>query len=200
MTSAVTSHPGVQVELPVRKGNKEIWDSLGVRWIGSFEGNPFLVRAELLPGWNLREEAATDFDKRSFIVIDEDGLPRVVVRMKIAPWHTWAHVDVPFPEEVERMKIALAPKAGQKEFDSLVAKYNAAVRNTDGSGSRGQAFIDKAYAKLEEFVETHTDFRSDIPTKHQCRDVGNEGLIQEVVAIVAKMRAEKAAEKAKDGD
>ena len=79
MTSVVTNYSRVQVELPVREDNKAKWDSFGVRWLGSFDGNPFLVRAELPSGWNLREKAATDFDKTSFIVLDNDGLPKADV-------------------------------------------------------------------------------------------------------------------------
>jgi len=176
MTSAVTSHPGVQVELPVREGNKEIWESFGVRWIDSFDGNPFLVRAELPSGWNLRERAATDFDKKSFCVLDKEGLPRVDVNMKTTAWGKWAHVEVLSSTEAEKMKIELAPKAGQKEFDSLLASYNAAFRSTHGTGLRGQAYIDEAHARLEHFVQTHADFRSDVPPKHRCYDDGTGGI------------------------
>ena len=186
MTTAVTSHSGVQVELPVREGNKAKWDSFGVRWIGSFDGNPFLVRAELPLDWNLREKAATDFDKRSFIVLDNDGMPKADVYMKIASWDKWATVNVISGTEAAEMKVALAPKAGQEEFDSLLASYNSVVRT-----SCGQIYIDEAHSKLEAFVETHSDFRSDLPTKHRCYDEGAQGLSGAMMAL---------AENSNDGD
>ncbi len=176
MSLTVTSDHGVQVELPVREDNKAVWDSFGVRWMGSFDGNPFLVRAELPLGWQLREKAATDFDKKSFIVLDNLGLPKVNVDMKTAAWDKWAMVTVISVKKAAKMKIALAPKAGQEEFDSLLASYNAAVRSTYGAGSRGQAFIDQAHANLKAFVTTHDAFCSNLPPKHQCNDDGHEGL------------------------
>ena len=191
MATAITSHSGIQVELPVREGNKAKWDSFGVRWIGSFDGNPFLVRAELPSGWNLREKAATDFDKRSFTVLDNDGTPKADVDMKTAVWDKWAMVTVISNVEAVKKKIALAPKVGQEEFDSLLAKYNTEVRTTYGTGSRGQTYIDKAYAKLEAFVETHADFRSDLPTKHRCHDDGAQGLSGAMMTF---------AENSRDGD
>lgn len=176
MMPGITSHLGLQIKLPVREGNKEKWDSLGVRWIDHpSDGNPFLVMAELPLGWNVREKAATDFDKKSFTVLDNDNLPKADVYLITTPWNQKGIVHVFSDKEAAEMKVTLAQKAGQKEFDSLIANYNLAVRTTHGRGQLGQISIDRAYVQLETFVEGHPDFRSDLPTKHLCPDDGLAG-------------------------
>jgi|GEM_PF-4262504 len=170
MMSAIASCSGIRVQLPVREANKAKWDSLGVKWIESFVENPFLAWAELPCGWNQREEAATDFDKWSFTILDSDGTPKADVSMKMAFWDKWAKVTI--ISDAAATARRAAPKAGQEELDLLLHDYNMAVRTTHGMGAKGQLLINKEYEKLKAFVETHPEFRSNLPVygKHQCYD------------------------------
>lgn len=186
--SAVASCAGTQVQLPVGELHKAKWDSLGVKWIQSLAGNPFLAWAELPCGWNVRERAADDFDKRSFTVLDNDGTPKADVWMKTAPCDKKAIVTIISDAAATARKAA--PKAGQKEFDSLLSGYNMAVRTTNGMGSRGQLDIDEEYAKLEAFVKTHPEFRSNLPMygKHQCYDDGTGGYLSAFMTMECALR------------
>lgn len=188
MMSAVASCSGIQVQLPVAELNKAKWDSLGVKWIESLAGNPFLAWAELPCGWNVREQAADDFDKWSFTVLDSDGTPKADVWMKTAPWEKKAIVTMISNAAATARKAA--PKAGQKEFDSILSGYNIAVRTTNGMGSRGQLYIDEEYAKLEAFVESHPEFRSNLPMygKHHCYDDGTGGTMTALMAMECALR------------
>lgn len=175
MTTPLSTQSSIEVDLPVRSGNRDKFNHLGVRWLSSFEGNPFLVRAELPSGWNVREKPATDFDKKSFMLIDAEGNPKADVHIKNTPWDQWAIVKL-FFTKTQEIKVALAPKPGRQEFDALLAKYNSTIRTTYGCGERGQVYIDAAYAELKTFVEKHPDFHSELPIKHRCDDDGVHGL------------------------
>ena len=168
-----------------KKATKKKWDSLGVKWVGSLEGNPFLVRAELPFGWNVREGACPDFDMRSFTVLDGKSVPKAKVYMKLAFYDRYADVTVLSDEEAAERKAQFAPKDGQKEFDSLLAVYNESVKTTAGTGERGQTVIDGAYAPLEVFVASHPQFCSDLPTKHFCYDDGHGGMAGAMMTLAA---------------
>lgn len=185
MTSPVTIHFGnhveppvtcdsrVQVELPVGKYYNTVWESLGVCWLE--DDKPFLRRGMLPLGWDLREKPVTNFGERSFIILDKNNLPELEVVVKTSPWDKRAKINMIYGKRAEELKITLAPKTGQKEFNSLLAAYNRAVSTTYGMGSGGQIHIDSAYAELETFVKDHPDFRSDLPTKYKCYDDGCYG-------------------------
>lgn len=177
------THPsGVQVDLPVRNGNKEKLDSLGVQWIGSLKEGSFLAKAELPIGWAVREEPC-DFDKRIFTVLDGENVPKASVYMKLAFYDQYARVNVYSDEEAAALKAQFAPKDGQEEFNALLDAYDGTIKANQGCGERGQILMDKAYASLEAFVASHPQFRSELPVQRLCYDDHNRGITTGMMAL-----------------
>ena len=47
------------------------------------------------------------------------------------------------------------------DYNSLVSEYLAVIEATSGVGTRGQHYIDTAYARLQSFVSRHPEFKND---------------------------------------
>lgn len=99
-----------------------------MRWLGSFDRDPFTVLAELPSGRSLQEQIATDFDKKSFMALDSNGALKAEVYMKIAMWDQWATVNVVSGLQATSLKTSGASKTELEEFDRLVINYNIVVR------------------------------------------------------------------------
>lgn len=164
----------VQIDLPVRNGNKEKWDTFAVKWLEPFDNDPFLVRAELPLGWNVKEIPEEYLDKKSFVVLDASGKARVDVWMKTSFYDQFAKVRILSKEEGIKKEEEFN-KPGQEEFDLLLDAYYRQIQFTAGCGSRAQGIVDQAYKKLEDFVQEHPEFAFEMPKKHKCRDDGAMG-------------------------
>lgn len=64
-------------------------------------------------------------------------------------------------------------------FYEAQASYDAAIRTTEGCGSRGQLYIDAAYETLartyDDLCETQKDMVGNLPRKAICSDDGMHG-------------------------
>lgn len=54
-----------------------------------------------------------------------------------------------------------------EEWDQLLAQYHRTIRAVEGTGNRGQYYIDKEMAKLTQFCLIHPEFAPLKPKKHQ---------------------------------
>lgn len=92
----------IQYSLPVRDDNKSKWDTLGVKWLDNFDGDPFLVKAQLPFGWRIIENPVCDFDKVSFVVLDEKDIPKADAWFRIAAYNRTASVRIFSNKEDQR--------------------------------------------------------------------------------------------------
>ncbi len=188
----------VSVDLPVRGDLRGKWNSLGVVWLNNPQTNAFLAKGNLPIGWSTSENAASDenaafdYDMRSFYVLDAQGMYRAEVRMKTAIYDQWAAVDLISEDDPKNTEATSArdPRL-EKEMKSLILRYNTAVTKGHGKGARGQEDVDRAYYELVEFVKFHPYFGGEVPfAKHQCHDDGVDGLSQALMTMARLLNGE----------
>lgn len=59
-----------------------------------------------------------------------------------------------------------------EEWNSLMSKYHVSIQITEGCGSRGQYYVDKAHLELQEFTKSHDLYASRLPSIHKVTDIG----------------------------
>jgi hypothetical protein len=87
-------------------------------------------------------------------------------------------------EEIKHDKSS-TKDAIDEEWDQLIARYYATCESTTGCGSRGQSYIDAAYAKLEKFADDHPKYKSQLPRRVRCVDDGTFGMSSGIAALAA---------------
>jgi len=169
----------IEMELPVKtSGDKIQWDRYGIQWVRDLPSAPsFLEMARLPAGWSVKSNEDVDFDKRDFVLIDAQGLPKVTVWLKVASYDKYARVNFLSDSESEALKAKYSTSAVDDQLARLLGRYRHSINFTAGCGARGQHTIDSAWDDLQAFAAEHPEFASRIPdTKYICRDDGTGGM------------------------
>lgn len=182
----------MKVELPVRKEYKSQWEALGIEWVSSIEGDPFVATAKLPVGWTVRENFVSDFDKKDFLLVDDKGMPRASIWMKMAFYDQKAQINI--LSEVDASELYQKYQSQSeldKQFQKLLREYQHVLRSTVGCGSRVQPDIDRVWNKLNDFASDHPEFAMQVPIKQVARDDGSQGLFSGLVIMTNEMRKDE---------
>lgn len=63
----------------------------------------------------------------------------------------------------------------EKQFCDLSMTYTRTCEAVEGTGGKGQHYIDNEYDNLKKFVSQYPEFQSRIPELYRCRDDGDGG-------------------------
>ncbi len=167
----------VEVDLPVRKGCKKQWEALGVEWTSAIQETAFVASAKLPIGWTVRNNVVHDSDKKDFILLDDKGIPRATIWLKMAFYDQAERVQILSSEEAEELSKQYGAESElDKQFQKLLLEYQDILIYTSGIGSRAQTDIDRVWKKLQDFAKKYPEFEKKVPSKQMAVDDGTDGM------------------------
>ncbi|NGX47622.1 MAG: hypothetical protein K1000chlam3_01001 [Chlamydiae bacterium] len=145
------------VDLPLRNGNKEKFEKLGITWTHIYPGltpeNPFLGKAQLPQGWEVINNLYfSDGVNHDITIVDSNETPKARVFYDIAWHHQTASVQVIGTEDALQVKEQLEKKSELiKQFQNL---------DKIVSESTSDQSLKEARENLNRFTKEHPEFKN----------------------------------------
>jgi len=127
----------------------------------------------ILPdGWQIIEQSNRS-DLPIFNIIDDQRFKRICIDGSWKGAYDNKLYLSCYKEPFEKIK---EKSIDEIEYDSLIREYEHSIEFTSGCGERGQFYIDTAFQKLKEWIESHPGTPEKLPRRHICQNDGTDGV------------------------